>query len=441
MGSMVGALVGGLQCQFLGRKKSLIIDNVVVFIGLVGLTFSYSFPALLLFRFILGFSVASLFVNVPSYTGEICQPKVRSLTGSFIMFCNSGGMCTMMVIGATVKWRTALLVISAFPVLVILLLIIFVPESPIWLVMNNKVDAAKASLVRLRGNMLIVESELARIQASLKIQKEESLEENNKSCCSGMKEIVDALRDKSFLKPFSILVFLHCIGFEWIGLAFIAYYMVGILIEAEIPFDPYLACAGIALFRFSLMIIFAFAIANRVKRRPMFLTTAIAEVIGLLGIATYFLLKKYDILLSDYPSIKWLPVASIMLVYAGFAMGYGSVPYMLQGEILPPYARAIGSGLLGLLSNCSMFVATKVGPTITTNIGMDGAFYLHSAVAIMTLVFAYFTIPETFNMSLEDIEKIYRTKGDNLLTKPLRSRKTSSASIISFYEMNSPYNK
>ena len=81
----------------------------------------------------------------------------------------------MMVIGATVKWRTALLVISAFPVLVILLLIIFVPESPIWLVMNNKVDAAKASLVRLRGNMLVVESELARIQASLKIQKEEWL--------------------------------------------------------------------------------------------------------------------------------------------------------------------------------------------------------------------------------------------------------------------------
>ena len=171
MGSMVGALVGGLQCQFLGRKKSLIIDNVVVFIGLVGLTFSYSFPALLFFRFILGFSVASLFVNVPSYTGEICQPKVRSLTGSFIMFCNSGGMCTMMVIGATVKWRTALLVISAFPVLVILLLIIFVPESPIWLVMNNKVDAAKASLVRLRGNMLVVESELTRIQASLKNTK------------------------------------------------------------------------------------------------------------------------------------------------------------------------------------------------------------------------------------------------------------------------------
>ena len=90
------------------------------------------------------------------------------------------------------------------------------------------------------------------------------LEEKNNACCSGMKEIVDALRDKSFLKPFSILVFLHCIGFEWIGLAFIAYYMVGILIEAEIPFDPYLACAGIALFRFSLMIIFAFAIANHI---------------------------------------------------------------------------------------------------------------------------------------------------------------------------------
>ena len=118
---MLGSLTGGLQCQFLGRKKSLIIDNIVVFGSLVTLSFSHNYVILLICRFCLGVSVASLLVNVPSYTGEICQPKVRMLTGSFVMVCNSGGMSTMMVIGAMLNWRTAVQILAGFPILVIIL--------------------------------------------------------------------------------------------------------------------------------------------------------------------------------------------------------------------------------------------------------------------------------------------------------------------------------
>ena len=121
-------------------------------------------------------------------------------------------------------------------------------------------------------------------------------------------------------------------------------------------------------------------------------------------------------------------------------MGYGSVPYMLQGEILPLYARSIGSVLLGLCWNVSMFIATKVGPTISDVIGMHGAFYIYDEVAIGNLIFAYYTIPETFNLSLEEIGKIYN-QNDQRMEKSRNSRKASAASIISFYEIRYPYNK
>ena len=437
IGSMFGALVGGLQCQFVGRKKSLIIDNVVIFGGLIALRFSYSIWSLLLCRFVLGFSVASLFVNVPSYTGEICQPTIRMITGSFAMVCNSFGMCSMMVIGAFLSWRTAIIVISAIPIFVIFLLIVLVPESPIWLLMNNKHDEAKKSLVRLRGNMLVVESELSRLQKSLILQKAESQGKEEDGCCSGLREIMDALKDKSFLKPFSILLFLHCIGFEWIGLAFIAYYMVGIMIEANIPFSPYFVCAGISIFRLILIMIFSVGIANRVKRRPLYISTAVVIIIGNTSMATYFLLKNNFTYVETFPSLKWIPVICILVIYAAFAFGYGCIPYMLQGEILPPYARAVGSGLLGLISNFSMFITLKVGPTISESIGMDGIFYMFSGVAIANAIFAYCTVPETFNLSLEEIEKIYQSK-DQRQKKPRKSR---SASMISFYEVASPYGK
>lgn len=442
-GSMLGSLTGGLQCQFLGRKKSLIIDNIVVFGSLMTLSFSHNYISLLICRFCLGVSVASLRVNVPSYTGEICQPKVRMLTGSFVMVCNSGGMSTMMVIGAMLNWRTAIQILAGFPILVIILVTIFVPESPIWLIMNNKHSDAKESLMKLRaGSKFIVEIESMRMQNALEQQNAELKEDTtDHEYCSGILEVFNALRDKCFLKPFMILLVLFCIGFEWAGLPFIAYYMVGILIEADIPFDPYLASAGISLFRLVLILIFSFGIANRIRRRPLYLSTGVGIVLGNLALATYFCFRDGSNMIISFPVLKCVPVISMLIIYTSVSMGYGSVPYMLQGEILPPYARSVGSGLLGLCANICMFSAAKFGPTISESIGIGGAFYVFSGCAIATLLFGYFTMPETFNLSLEEIEKIYQDKVEENVIPKRSSRNLRSSSIISFYEIVTPYNK
>ena len=88
-----------------------------------------------------------------------------------------------------------------------------------------------------------------------------------------------------------------------------------------------------------------------------------------------------------------------------------------------------------------MFSAAKFGPTIAESIGIGGAFYVFSGGAIATLMFAYFAMPETFNLSLEEIEKMYQYKVEENV-KPKRSSKNlRSSSIISFYEIVTPYNK
>ena len=437
--------MGGLQCQFLGRKKSLVIDSLFVFASYVGLGFSPNFISLLVCRFLLGHSVASLVVNVPAYTGEICQAEVRMVTGSFLSVCMSGGMTSMLVIGAMLSWRSAVLIMSALPIVTIFLVAVFVPESPIWLAMHNRIDDARASLTTLRGNQLVIESELRRIQSSLEEQrKEEYLEKEANGCCSGFKEIFDVLKDTTFLKPFSFLLFIFCVGLEWTGLPAIAFYMVGLLIEADIPFDPYLVAAGIACYRWVLLVIFSSGIAKRVKRRPLFIITAIAMIFGNAAMGTYFLLSNNKAFVNSYPYVKWVPVIAIFVIYTAFGMGYGTVPYMLQGEILPPYARAIGSGLLGFFCSVSLFISAKMGPTISEIIGNDGAFYLYTFGSITTAVFAFFQMPETFNLSLEEIEKLYQQPTVHPeFQRRLRktSRKRSSMSIVSFYEIATPYNK
>ena len=135
------------------------------------------------------------------------------------------------------------------------------------------------------------------------------------------------------------------------------------MIEANIPFDPYLASAGISLYRLVLILIFSFGIANRIRRRPLYIATGLGIVLGNLFLAKYFIARDNSNVISSFPLLQWIPVISMLVIYTAFSMGYGSVPYMLQGEILPPYARAVGSGLLGLCGNICMFSAAKFGPT------------------------------------------------------------------------------
>ena len=82
------------------------------------------------------------------------------------------------------------------------------------------------------------------------------------------------------ISDFSILLVLQAIGFEWVRLPFIGYYMVGILIEADIPFDAYFVSAGISLSRLLSFVVFTFFVANRVKRGPLFISTAVAVITG-----------------------------------------------------------------------------------------------------------------------------------------------------------------
>ena len=248
------------------------------------------------------------------------------------------------------------------------------------------------------------------------------------------------MKDSTFLKPFSILSFIFCIGLEWTSLPAIAFYMVGLLMEAEVPFDPYLIAAGIACYRFGLLVIFSSGIANRIKRRPLFIIMAIVMVLGNIAISTYFYLSRNEEFMLDHPHVKWVPVISILVIYTAFAMGFGTVPYMMQGELLPPYARAIGSGLLGFFSNVSLFISAKMGPTISELIGNDGAFCLYACASALTAIFAYFQMPETFGLSLEEIENLYRDHSKEISAQP-KTRKRSSMSVISFYEIVTPYNK
>ena len=222
-GCLTGSIMGGWQCGHFGRRLSMIIDCFGCFSGLLLLTLSPNFYLALLARFILGHAGASGIVSVPIYVGEISQPQLRDLTSSFTVVCFACGSSIILIIGAAFPWRIAVGISSLVP-LVSILILIFCPESPVWLMTKERENEAKNSLEKLRGpdNVDIVEAEFNRIKMNIKVEaKEDEVTEK--------KNILNTLFDPSFLKPFSLLLLVFCINLEWCGVAAVAFYMVPVL--------------------------------------------------------------------------------------------------------------------------------------------------------------------------------------------------------------------
>ena len=85
---ILGSLFGGYECELLGRRTCLLIENALVFSSMLLMSFSPSFTYLMIGRTVHGYSFGSLLGAVPIYVSEICQSQVRSKVGGAGMCAN-----------------------------------------------------------------------------------------------------------------------------------------------------------------------------------------------------------------------------------------------------------------------------------------------------------------------------------------------------------------
>ena len=185
------------------------------------------------------------------------------------------------------------------------------------------------------------------------------------------------------------------------------------------------------------------------RRRPLFLVCGAFHLIGMGGLGIYNILNENERLEQMFSFAQWIPIISILLIYSFSTVGYVSMVFMLTPELFPSYARAIGCGLVGVFDNLSLSLSVKMIPTFLDSIGVGGMFLMYTLFTLVALVFSYFLLPETYGLSLEDIEKMWRgsqksesetlqlqTKGVKNSLNGLRSN-----SILSIYETSNQYTR
>lgn len=152
-GAVLGALFFGWLTDRLGRKKLFTITVLVYLTATAATAFSWNLASFLLFRFVTGMGIGGEYTAINSTIQELVPARVRGWTdlvinGSFWVGAAIGAMGAIILLDARIidpeiGWRLAFFIGAALG-LVILILRMWIPESPRWLMSHGRPERANA---------------------------------------------------------------------------------------------------------------------------------------------------------------------------------------------------------------------------------------------------------------------------------------------------------
>lgn len=175
-GAIFGAGIGGWMNDRFGRKKSILVADVVFFIGALVMAFSPAPWVIIVGRVLVGLGVGMASMTSPLYISEASPARIRgALVSTNGLLITGGQFLSYLINLAFTKtpgtWRW-MLGVAGVPAVVQFFLMLSLPESPRWLYRQNKVDEARAILEKIYPTDE-VEDEMKALQLSIETEKAE----------------------------------------------------------------------------------------------------------------------------------------------------------------------------------------------------------------------------------------------------------------------------
>ncbi len=414
VGAVIGAMSSGRIADVVGRRKVILAAAIIFIIGAVWSGASPG-PVMLVFaRFFLGIAIGVSSFAVPLYIAEISPTKTRgTMVSMFQLLITIGIMVSYLSDSAfavpdghpdfNTCWRP-MFYVGVIPALIMFIGMIFLPETPRWLISKGHEEKCREVLEKVEDPSL-VEEVISKMKADLEADKANKVKWN---------EVF-----KKWLRvPLIIAVGIMFVQ-QFTGINTIIYYSPKIFLMSGFA-DAQAAVwasvsVGVVNVAFTILSLF---MIDKLGRRKLYFIGVSGLVLALLAMGTCFALQAT---LGD--SIKWVTISLIWFYIACFAISLGPLGWLIISEVFPLSVRGIGSSI-GALSNWlfngvvafTFFKLVKgltmPGTSITLK-GEDlgnpaGAFFLYALVGIISLIWGYFYIPETKNVTLEKIEEHWR---------------------------------
>ena len=383
----------------LGRKLSLIVTEVPALLGWFLIYSATDVKMIYAGRFLTG--LGSGMVGAPSrvYTSEVTQPHLRGTLTAIASVGVSTGVLISYTLGAMLSWNICAGISAILPAAA-LLLMLFYPETPSYLISVNKSEEARDALQRFRSTAYDLDVEMnALVDFNNK---------NNIKRLTGFREIVNALVQPNAVKPFALL-FLYFLIYQWTGTNAVTFYAVEIVAISGIELDKYMVTVFLGIVRLISTIVACVA-CRRYGRRPMTFISSLGCGITMLGLGSYIWMKDH---LASY---GWIPISCIAGYTIACTLGFLVIPWVMIGEIYPVQIRGIIGGLTTMCAHVSIFSVVKTYPVLSESITQHGTFLLYGTISMLGTIYFYIYLPETKNKSLQEIEDYFSGRNDDLKT-------------------------
>lgn len=386
--ALLGGVLGGPMIEYIGRKMTIMVTSVLFMVSWLLIGFANGVWFLYTGRSVAGLSVGLASLALPVYLGETIQPEVRGTLGLLPTALGNVGILVCFVVGNYLPWNHLALV-GMIPALPFFVLVYLIPETPRWYISKANDVKARSSLQWLRGKDTNVSDEFNELKKS-------QIEADKTATNSPLKDLFH----KSSVKP--LLISLGLMLFQQMsGINAVIFYTVKIFREAGSSIDENLCTIIVGAVNF-LSTFVATVLIDRLGRKVLLYISNAAMIVTLMILGLFFYMKHLEYDLSEY---GWLPLASFVIFVIGFSLGFGPIPWLMMGEILPAKVRGSAASIVTAFNWSCTFLVTKTFLDIINVIGAYGAFWLFGSVCVVGMFFVIMCVPETQGQSLEDIEK------------------------------------
>ena len=397
-GELIGALAGGFIISRIGRKPTIVGVAFGYVVFCLASAMSVSPVMLGVSRFFLGLTIGISLVAVPIFVAESVPARIRGATlvayqvaavvGIILGYL---GALALGGLAESINWRI-MLGLAALPAVLLIPALLRLPETPRYLVLKGRIDAARASLAHTDPEADI-DAELAEMQAAITGERGGRIKE---------------MLRKPYLRA---TVFVVGLGFfiQITGInATVAYgprifQAMGVTTNTQsILMSTLVQCIALVA------VLASMSIVDRWGRRPILLTGITIMIVSQLAMVLTFATQEGDTFTTAQVVLGFIGLAGINI---GFVFGFGALVWVYSSESFPARLRGYGSSaMLGsdLLAN---IIIVQFFLTVLNTIGGAWSFGIFAILAVLAWIFVWRLAPETKGRELEEIQGYWENGG------------------------------
>lgn len=385
IGCIIGCLLAGKISDKYGRRPGLMWSAIIFALSSLGMALSSGLTMFVVMRTLAGVGVGMASVLSPMYIAEISPAEKRGRNVAINQLTIVLGILITNLVNYMLAgkgddaWRW-MFGLGTVPAVLFLVGLIWLPESPRWLIVKGQHDRAAKILTRIGGSDFAKET-ATRIKTTLSTSATDT-------------GSYGSVFEKD-VRPAVLVGITLAILQQFCGINVVFNYTSTIFQAAGATLDRQLfetVTIGAVNLIFTLLAMWQ---VDKLGRRPLML-------IGAMGLALMYLILASLLRTGASPAILSVFVLSAIAIYA---TTLAPVFWVLISEIFPNKVRGKATSVAVIALWAAYFVLVFTFPIMAQKFGTYGPFYLYAGICLICFFFVRAKVPETKGQTLEMLEE------------------------------------